>query len=105
MKHDLKISISREPPGGGIVRCRTVTLRERLLDRLLGARHRMEGYAIARQNGWMSANDIRELENMNPLTDDQGGNAYLVNGNMIPINLARKEEPTNGKQILELGTE
>ena len=51
----------------------------------------MEGYAIARQNGWMSANDIRELENMNPLTDDQGGNAYLVNGNMIPINLARKD--------------
>ncbi len=41
MKHDLKISISRELPGGGIVRCRTVTLRERLLDRLLGARHRM----------------------------------------------------------------
>ena len=41
LKHDLKISISREPPGGGIVRCRTVTLRERLLDRLLGARHRM----------------------------------------------------------------
>ena len=68
-------------------------------------KERMEGYAIARQNGWMSANDIRELENMNPLTDDQGGNAYLVNGNMIPINLARKEEPMNGKQVLELGTE
>jgi len=49
---------------------------------------RMEGYAIARQNGWMSANDIRELENMNPMTDDEGGNAYLVNGNMIPVNLA-----------------
>ncbi len=45
-------------------------------------KERMEGYAIARQNGWMSANDIRELENMNPLTDDQGGNAYLVNGNI-----------------------
>ena len=41
MKHDLKISISREHPGGGIVRCRTVTLRERFLDRMLGARHRM----------------------------------------------------------------
>jgi len=68
-------------------------------------KERMEGYAIARQNGWMSANDIRELENMNPLTDDQGGNAYLVNGNMIPINLARKEEPMNGKQVLELGRE
>lgn len=46
---------------------------------------RMEGYAIARQNGWMSSNDIRELENMNPIPDEEGGNAYLVNGNMIPI--------------------
>ena len=25
---------------------------------------RMQGYATARQNGWMSANDIRELENL-----------------------------------------
>ena len=41
MKHDLKISIRREPPGGGIVRSRTVTLRERLLDRLLGNNHRV----------------------------------------------------------------
>ena len=49
---------------------------------------RMEGYAIARQNGWMSANDIRELENLNPLPEEEGGNAYLINGNMIPINLA-----------------
>ena len=48
---------------------------------------RMEGYAIARQNGWMSANDIRALENMNPISDEEGGNTYLVNGNMIPINL------------------
>ena len=36
----------------------------------------------------MSANDIRELENLNPITDEEGGNAYLVNGNMIPISLA-----------------
>ena len=48
---------------------------------------RMEGYAIGRQNGWMSANDIRALENLNPISDEDGGNAYLVNGNMIPINL------------------
>ena len=41
----------------------------------------------------------------NPLTENQGGNTYLVNGNMIPINLARKELPTNGKQVLELGEE
>ena len=49
---------------------------------------RMEGYAIARQNGWMSANDIRELENQNPIPAEDGGDAYLCNGNMIPIKLA-----------------
>ena len=48
---------------------------------------RMEGYAIARQNGWMSANDIRALENLNPIPDEEGGSTYLVNGNMVPINL------------------
>jgi HK97 family phage portal protein len=40
---------------------------------------RMQGYAIGRQNGWLSANDIRELEDMNPI---EGGDVYLVNGNM-----------------------
>ena len=49
---------------------------------------RMEGYAIARQNGWMSANDIRALENLNPISEEEGGNAFLVNGNMIPISFA-----------------
>jgi len=49
---------------------------------------RMEGYAIARQNGWMSANDIRELENLNPMSEEDGGNAYLVNGNMISVHQA-----------------
>ena len=41
---------------------------------------RMRGYAIGRQNGWLSANDIREFEDMNPIA---GGDVYLVNGNMI----------------------
>jgi len=54
-------------------------------------KERMEGYAIARQNGWMSANDIRLLENLNPLTEEQGGDTYLVNGNMLPIIAIRKE--------------
>ena len=49
---------------------------------------RMNGYAIGRQNGWMSTNDIRELENLNPVSEAEGGNSYLVNGNMIPISLA-----------------
>ena len=52
---------------------------------------RMEGYAIARQNGWMSANDIRELENQNPIPAEDGGDAYLCNGNMIPIKMAGTE--------------
>lgn len=46
---------------------------------------RMEGYAIARQNGWMNTNDIRKLENMNLVPDEEGGNAYLINGNMVPL--------------------
>ena len=49
---------------------------------------RMNGYATARQNGWMSANDIRELENLDRIPEEEGGDAYLVNGNMIPIQVA-----------------
>ena len=46
---------------------------------------RMQGYATARQNGWMSANDIRELEDMNMLSDEEGGNLYLVNGSFTKL--------------------
>jgi hypothetical protein len=46
---------------------------------------RMDGYAIGRQNGWLSANDIRELENMNRISEDDGGDLYLVNGNMVKL--------------------
>lgn len=70
---------------------------------------RMEGYAIARQNGWMSANDIRALENLNPISGEEGGDAYLVNGNMIPISQAGLAgaagrsggEPAEGKKQKE----
>ena len=53
---------------------------------------RMEGYAIARQNGWMSADDIRGLENLNPIGAAKGGEEYLVNGNMIPIKQAGQQK-------------
>ena len=46
---------------------------------------RMSGYATARQNGWMSANDIRELENMDRIPAEEGGDLYLINGNMLPL--------------------
>lgn len=41
MKHNLKISIARGPDSGGIVRCRTVFLRERVLRRLFGDMRRV----------------------------------------------------------------
>lgn len=68
---------------------------------------RMNGYATARQNGWMSANDIRELENMDRISDEEGGNLYLVNGSMTSLKdagaayLTRKEENKN-EEVLEL---
>ena len=46
---------------------------------------RMNGYAIGRQNGWLSTNDIREMEDMNPLPEEEGGNLYLVNGAMTKL--------------------
>ena len=46
---------------------------------------RMNGYATARQNGWMSANDIRELENMDRISAEEGGDLYIVNGSMTPL--------------------
>ena len=57
---------------------------------------RMNGYAIGRQNGWMSANDIRELENLDLIPDEEGGNLYLINGNMLPMrNAGAFANPTN----------
>jgi hypothetical protein len=41
MKHNLKISISKEPKVGGIVACRTVSIREKLLNRLFGCKQKI----------------------------------------------------------------
>lgn len=41
MQHSLKISIARKSDSGGIVRCKTLSLRERLLRRLLGDTRRI----------------------------------------------------------------
>jgi len=46
---------------------------------------RMSGYATARQNGWMSANDIRELENLDRIASELGGDLYLINGAMTKL--------------------
>lgn len=68
---------------------------------------RMSGYAVARQNGWMSANDIRELENMDKISAEDGGDLYLINGNMLPLNKAGayaniEKEDTADEKILEM---
>jgi len=49
---------------------------------------RMEGYSIGRQNGWLSANDIRRLENMNEIPAEMGGDKILVQGAMCPLESA-----------------
>jgi HK97 family phage portal protein len=43
---------------------------------------RMSGYSIGIQNGFMSPNDVRELENWNHIED---GDIYRVNGNMLKL--------------------
>ena len=53
---------------------------------------RMEGYAIGRQNGWLSINDIRRLEDMALVPQEKGGDEYLVNGNMIQAAVTAKTE-------------
>jgi HK97 family phage portal protein len=62
---------------------------------------RMNGYAVGRQNGWMSANDIRELEDMNRIPTEEGGDLYLVNGNMTKLADAgafANQQRTGGRQ-------
>jgi len=59
----------------------------------------------------MSANDIRELENLDRIPAQEGGDLYLINGNMLPmknagafadnINTTGKEK--NDEEILEMG--
>ena len=46
---------------------------------------RMEGNNIARQGGWMSANDIRRLENLDPIPASEGGDLYIINGTCVEL--------------------
>ena len=46
---------------------------------------RMNGYAVGIQNGFMSPNDVRELEDLDIIPEELGGNKYMVNGNMVDL--------------------
>ena len=72
---------------------------------------RMNGYAIGRQNGWMSANDIRMLENLDRIPAELGGDLYLINGNMTKLEdggifantkTGEEEETDENEEVLEL---
>lgn len=64
-------------------RGRTGLYAEHLVEGLLrgDTESRYRAYAVARQWGWLSANDVRRLENMDPVP---GGDVYLVPLNMVP---------------------
>jgi len=62
---------------------------------------RMNGYATARQNGWMSANDIRELENMDRIPVELGGDLYLINGAMTKLQDAGAFAKSNETEVSE----
>lgn len=70
---------------------------------------RMRGYSIGIQNGFMSPNDVRSLENMNPIPPEEGGNTYMVNGNMLKLKDVGAYANDNGgdenKEVLELDKE
>jgi HK97 family phage portal protein len=43
---------------------------------------RMQGYSVGIQNGFLSPNDVRTLENMNTI---EHGDIYAMNGNMLKL--------------------
>lgn len=61
---------------------------------------RYQAYAVARQNGWMSANDIRKLENMNEI---DGGDVYLVPLNMVPADMVGAQTGDGGVPAVASG--
>jgi len=58
------------------------------------AKTRADVLGVKRQNGIINANEWRSLDNQNPI-EGEAGEAYLVNGTMIPVTvaLAKKNEP------------
>lgn len=71
---------------------------EHLFDGLLRGdiQTRYAAYSISHQNGWNSANDIREMENQNPIPPDQGGDTYMVQLNMVPAGMLGETQGGGG---------
>jgi HK97 family phage portal protein len=59
---------------------------------------RYRAYAIGRQWGWLSGNDIRDKENLNPIPAVEG-DQYLIPLNMVPVGSADvSNEPPDSTQ-------
>ena len=58
---------------------------------------RYKAYAVGRQQGFLSANDIRQEENMTPI---EGGDQYLVPLNMVPVERAGKGKEDKSERLL-----
>ncbi len=55
---------------------------------------RTEGYAKGISAGWLSPNDVRELENLNPIPGEEG-DMYYMQGAMAPLDkLAKPSAPS-----------
>lgn len=57
-------------------------------------------YSTMRQNGVLSANEIRALEDMNKLDSDLG-DIVFINGNMLPLENAKLNAPKSAQQRSE----
>jgi len=60
-------------------------------------RERYDAYQKGRAGGWLSANDIRRLEDMNPLPGEEG-DIYLVPLNMQDAGSAGENEPGDNEE-------
>ncbi len=67
---------------------------------------RMEGYAIGLSNGWMTPNDIRRLENLDPIPQEEGGDYLVINGSYVRLkdvgaayNEAAQEKPAEDSEL------
>lgn len=67
---------------------------------------RMQGYATGINNGFMCVNDVRMLENLDLVPEEDGGNTFMVNGTMQKLSevgaaYRDKAEPSESKEEKE----
>lgn len=58
---------------------------------------RYKSYAIGRQNGWLTVNDILRLENMNTIGPE--GDSRLQPANMMPLGTVATPEPPTAQRV------